>query len=206
MDLQEITNDSPCTIKLLESAQNTTNCKQIEVKMSQPIFMQFETANLWVFILPKEIILKLKCHNQEESRKLFGSFLLKIPNSCEITTNKKKIVTNQKNVSRTSQPVLFPDINTEINLLPTLNLSVQLQRVNLDELHEIQNEIQNNQPHLFFEEISKVPSLWTIIIYASIILCLAVYCYKKYFPRSKISKQPTQAKEELDLKDVQLPR
>lgn len=116
MDLQEINENSPCTVKLLDASKATSTCQQIETKVTQPIIKQLETADQWIFILPKEEVVKLKCRHQEESQKLFGTYLMQIPNNCIVTVNHQPIINNQEEVSSCSLPILFPDIDSKVDM------------------------------------------------------------------------------------------
>lgn len=205
MDLKEISDSSPCTVKLLQNAKDTSTCHQIEMKITRSTIKQLDVSDQWVLILPKEEVVKFKCNSQEESQRLVGTYLLKVPHNCKVMSSQESIINNRVSVSNFSEPILFPDIDNEIRLLPTLNLSMRLQDIKLDGLHELQNLIEENQPPKSFISTSGSPSIWTITLYAAIIIAAAWYAYKKkcfFKPKGDIPEKP----REIELKDVQLPR
>lgn len=204
-DLQEISDNSPCTVKLLESKKNVDTCMQIETKISKPIIRQFDKTNQWALILPKKEIVRLQCRNQDERRHLLGTYLIQIPDSCNIVVNQETIIYNQKPISTQSQPILFPDFDSDVSLLPTLNLSVHLDQVKLDELYKLKNEIQENEPQLFFDYVHTTPSIWTICTYIICVFAISFYCFRKRLLLSQ-RKGPAKQTETIELQDVQLPR
>lgn len=202
---KKIQPDSPCVVKLLDSTNDTSTCQQTEVQITHPIINQLDNPNQWIIILPLEETIKLNCLNQQESRKAFGTYLLEIPLGCQVTTKEESIINNQKLIKTSYQPILFPDFNRVPTMLPTLNLSIQLQEVKLDGLHELKNQIMENQPHTVFRNISNPPSIWTVIIYLLLIGCCIVLIYKKVFSR-RCPPKNHEKEDGQEMEQIQLPR
>ncbi|ERL95309.1 hypothetical protein D910_12575 [Dendroctonus ponderosae] len=120
-------------------------------------------------------MLNLICRNQQEHKSLSGTYLVTIPTGC-LLKSKDISITNSQTVTESNrqQPIIFLDFEEKqpIELLPTLNLSFHLQDVKLDGLHKLRNKIENNHPNLFFNQITKTPSLWTIFVYVVLFVLL----------------------------------
>lgn len=182
-NLKEIQEYSPCTVNLLSSAKNTSACEQIETYISQPIINQLANSNKWLVILPKEEVAELSCFNQIENLKLYGTYILEIPNSCQVTIKDRVIINDNKTIVTAIKPILFPDFKEKPTLMPLLNLSFKLEDLKLDNLQELKYQIISNEPHLTFNQISRIPSFWTILIYVLLIICCIYLLVKKFCPK-----------------------
>lgn len=198
--LNEIQEDSPCEVKLIHSDKDTSSCKQTEVKMTQSIIDRLDKTDQWILILPVKEAVKLKCFGQSEARNIIGTYLCQIPIGCQITTNLKTIINDQKPINTHNEPILFPDLATTDPVLPVLNLSQHIHDLKLDSLHRLRNEVIQNQPQLVFSQIRKMPSLFTILLYILITICCLFVAYKKMKSRNQ-RKCPKEEKIE-----IQLPR
>lgn len=201
---EEIQKNSPCEIKLLHSDKDTSSCKQTEIKITQTIVNRLDKTNQWILILPIKEAIEIRCFSQTEVRNIVGTFLCEVPIGCQIITNSKAIINNEKPSESNNQPILFPDFSDTPTLLPVLNLSLHLQDLKLDNLHKLKNEIVQNQPHLVFTAMTKSPSLWTIMIYVFIIICCLFIAYKKVMP--KVIKRRQKRSPEEEMIEIQLPR
>ena len=146
-DLKEIGIKSPCEVQLLQSTISTSTCQQIDVTISEPVINQLDLSDKWLLTLPIEKVLEMKCHSQEERRKLNGTFLVTIPIECQIKIDGLLIANNQRIIDSKMQPMIFPDIEATPIQLPLLNLSFHLQEIKLDELYKLKNKIEANEPH-----------------------------------------------------------
>lgn len=211
MDLAEITTESPCAVQLLEASNRLQSCQQIKVQISKLISNQLDLSSKWIIIIPREEIIKLECFSQEEHIKLFGTYIAEIPKNCKLvsTNNQEMIVNNLHTEPTENQPILFPDLNQEPKLLPTLNLSVHLEDLKLDELQRIRSHILENQLDLTpFSEIKPFPSIWTIIIYLIIITVIGYLLYRKLVQRrcpTKKNRPSTNQDDQIEDFNVQLP-
>lgn len=203
-NLNEIEENSPCEVKLLNSDKDTSSCKQTEVKITQPIINRLDKTNQWILVLPAKEAIKFKCFGQTEVQNARGTYLCHIPIGCQIITNSESIINDQKLIKANNQPILFPDFADTPTLLPVLNLSLHLHDLKLDGLHRLKNEVIQNQPHLVFSEISKTPSLWTVLLYILIAIFCLFLAYKKMMPKVIRRIQRKCPKEEMI--EIQLPR
>lgn len=210
MDLTEISAENPCAIQLLESSIQVQSCQQIEVKISKPIINQLDLSNKWIVIIPNEETVKLECSNQEEHLKLFGTYFAEIPTNCKLVnpSNQEVIINNVHIGQIKNQPILFPDLNDQEEMLPTLNLSVHLDDLKLDDLQKIKNQIRNNQPNFTpFPEFVETPNIWTILIYILMVILVSYYVYKKLIgPRRGPRRGQRSAQEASPEDPIQEPR
>lgn len=203
-DLKEIQKNSPCEVRLLASAKDTSTCEQVEIQISQPIINQLASSSKWLLVLPSKEIVKLKCVSQEEEIKLLGTYILDIPNGCQVSINEIFVIAEHKPVNNSIQPILFPDLGETPKMLPLLNLSFHLDDLKLDSLQEIRNEIIAVRPNTTSFEIAKVPSLWTVLIYGLLTIGCTYLIYKKWYQTCRISR--TVQEETRSHQPVQLPQ
>ncbi|XP_066157767.1 uncharacterized protein [Euwallacea fornicatus] len=182
--LEEINADSPCEVGLLSPPEPSTHCPQINVTITRVITNQLDSSNKWILIFPTDKTIKLKCGRQEEYRKIAGSFLATIPEGCQIEGN-QVMVSNENSLTSADEPIMFPNLDDQSPNSLHLNLTLQLQEVKLDELHELKHEIQGNQPQLEYTKISTFPSLGTIIIYVLIFISIGYIVLKKLKGRQR---------------------
>lgn len=205
LNIQEIKESSPCEIQLL-NLKNTSTCRQIQVQITKPIIKQLEESTQWFGIFPQKETITLSCHRQEEVQKLVGTYLINIPNGCQITTSEEKIINNEQIITQ-NQPIIFPELD-QSSQTSTQNSVIRLENVNLDELQDIKRRIIENQPQILFEDtgISHTPSTWTIIIYILLTVIAGYFCYKKLVTKFHRMRSKKHQPEEITLPNVQLPR
>lgn len=187
MDIQEKDAKSPCAVQLLETKGHSRTCQQIEIKISKPVFNQLTSSSEWIMVIPQEEIIGMKCTRQEEHVKLLGTYLVHIPTGCQISSSQQSITNYQQIVESKNELILFPDFEEQTSFLPTLNLTVQLNDVKLDDLHQLRDEIREIHPDAIFSEIYSSPNLWTMLLYGFLIF-LVVYLICKKLQRWKTRK------------------
>ncbi|XP_074026075.1 uncharacterized protein [Leptinotarsa decemlineata] len=202
VELLEIGAKNPCEIQLM-NIEDHAICQKMRLEINQPIFKRLEESNQWIGLLPTEETVRLKCHQQEEAIKVKGSYLVDIPNTCQISTNQEVII-NYQQIDTQSQPILFPDSDIQEISREKFNLSLHLNNVNLDELHEIRTGFIENRPALQENSISYTPSAWTIIVYGILAVLLAYAIYKKIRDINPPSRRSPQ--ESIELQNIQLPQ
>lgn len=195
LDIQEIKEDSACEIQLLNAKlSSSTTCQYTNIKISKPIIKQLEKSNQWIGLFPQHVICKLKCYQQEEITNLIGTYLFEIPAGCSLETPDQSIKNVQHSLNL-KQPILFPDLNQEINITHLPNITIHLEETKLDELQEIKTQIIQNQPDLYFGQVSHVPSSWTITIYALLVVIIGYQLVRKirdkYFKREEAKIEET---------------
>nr|XP_023019463.1 uncharacterized protein LOC111508257 [Leptinotarsa decemlineata] len=206
LHLQEVGKSNPAYKIQMLSVHNITSCNRVRIELTKPIFNRLEDSNQWIVLLPSMETLKFICEEQEEILKLTGTYLIEIPVGCQIICQ-KEIIANDRISTVPKQPILLPDLSLEVESIPNLNSSLQLEDIKLDELHEIKTQIINNQPDVSFGRISHTPSLWTIAIYLVLFTVLLYICYRKLILPWYIHRRPSQgSRGDIELSDVQLPR
>jgi len=203
LDIQEIREDSPCEAQIFNTdTRHKKNCQQTEVEITKTKFEQVDKSSKWIGIFPKPQVINFKCHQQNESPKLRGSYLLDIPVGCQISTE-EEIISNEEQITRENSLILLPEFTFDLTTKPSTSLSIKLQDIKLDELHQIKNEILQNQYQLSNEKTSN-PSIWTISLYIFAIIIVFVYlCFKlKHF--ISCWKTPTRPSQQ-GYDDVNLP-
>lgn len=198
LDLQENNIKSPCEIQIL-SMKNTSTCEQVSLEIKKPTFRRLDESNQWIGILPAEEKIKFQCQQQEEVKKLVGTFMFEIPLGCQLSTHQESII-NTKSIS-THQPLLLPNLEASSSPTSGSNLSIHLEEIELDELQDIRTQVIRNQPQISYGRISHVPSAWTIIIYGIILVVILYVGYN----RTPKCKKPRIDAPELQLSGVQIP-
>ncbi|XP_050296181.1 uncharacterized protein LOC126736032 [Anthonomus grandis grandis] len=200
-NLQDVQESSPCEVQLLSYVKSTSICSQIQVVLNHIIINQLASSNNWLFVLPKEALVLLKCQAQEEEVQLIGSYMVNIPNNCLAKVNELIITNDDKPTNFSPQPLLFPDLNKINEPLPLLNLSFTSTDVKLDELQELQSQIVAIDPSLEFPRVPAVPSFWTILIYIMLVTGISYLCYAKLRKRYCAQKEC----QEDNQQSIQLP-
>lgn len=190
-ELGEINEDSPCAVKLLSTDKDVTNCRQVKIKFTRPIATRMDNTDQWILAIPSKKAIVIKCLGQDETRNLIGTYLCRIPRGCQITVDSHIIINEKLLVKQNNQPILFPDFekSESSELLPTLNLSLHLQEINLDELHKLEGGVSEQQPQTIFGSLNRSPSIWTLLVYIIIAAICVHFTYKKMVPKFKKKDQ-----------------
>jgi len=208
MELQTLDVNSSCEVQLLEAkSHHLSTCRQVQLELNQPIVNPLDYSSQWLIVLPHMESLQLTCFNQEDHLKLIGTYVAKIPMECQITFGGKTI-NNLHSTNSQNQIVLFPDIAGDIKLMPKLNLSVHLDDIRLDDLYKLKRGIIDNEPRFVIPDNIKVPSIWTVFIYVSLIIALVYFILKKINLRRKHNPRrqgESIPRESLQDQDIQLP-
>lgn len=207
-DLREIHDEAPCEVKLLISNRIIPTCKQVEAKVTEVMLNQLGDTNKWILVCPKEETMRMCCQEgQNEAKTIKGTFLCEIPKGCRISIG-DKFVNNKLNIVKSDmQPILFPDLNKDYKIKHSLNLSLHLPELKLDDFHKLKGEILQDSvsPNLMTDEISISPSVWTLLVYVILIgLCLGVIWKRILQPKIR-KRKPIEANEALQ-EPIQFPR
>ncbi|XP_074034581.1 uncharacterized protein [Leptinotarsa decemlineata] len=202
-NIRELTEDNPCEIQLL-NVQNTSTCKQTVIHLSRPAIRQLDNSNKWVVLLPAQQTTKLKCQNQNEIENLLpGSYLFDIPIGCQLSCG-NQIITNDHQVTN-SEPIILPDLE-EGKPEPPKSIGIQLDDLNLDELHSIKTAIMENEPIISFKDVAHIPSFWTMFIYLVLVSICLYLVHKKIGFRGCKTNGPSEPSQDIEMSRVQLPR
>nr|CAH7719716.1 unnamed protein product [Callosobruchus chinensis]CAH7753509.1 unnamed protein product [Callosobruchus chinensis] len=195
--------DDPCEIQLFH-ATNVTKCSRTVITVTQPICERIEQTKQWIFVHPKEDVIKAECFDQKQIIKLIGTYLVNIPISCHIETN-GNIIKNDLDPVVINQPLLFPDLNQDHPSLPETTFNLNLDLIKLDELSDIKTRISQNVPILLpTSTVTWTPSIWTIIIYSSLVAGSCYFLYR-WFQTKRSSQAPAQKPHEYEAQPIQLP-
>nr|CAI5836624.1 unnamed protein product [Callosobruchus analis] len=190
-------------IKKLSSCPTT--CQEVDAVITEPMMKRLHDSRQWILLIPTETTITLRCEKGQEMTRVLGSYLVEIPTGCTLQLNEDWI-TNQEPVSIGNQPILFPNINVNISLSNPKNFTLQLDQVELDEIHKIRRRIIDNRVDVHSVKVSHIPSFWTIILYGVLLMIVCCFVYKKITPRCFKPKPRSIPKEEIDLSNVHLPR
>ncbi|XP_066139045.1 uncharacterized protein [Euwallacea fornicatus] len=202
--LTETHDNAPCEVKLLNANKTPNTCDQVQIEIEETIVDQLESTNKWILVLPQREVVRMSCPGrQNEARNLEGTFLCQLPWECQLTVSGKTVRNIHEIIKTQSQPVLFPDISLNHVTQRKLNPSIHLPEVKLDDLHELKNEVFQEETQAT-SVVSVWPSLWTLIIYALLIGCCLAAILKK-IGLSKAKNQATHSATNLE-EGIQLPR
>nr|CAI5820040.1 unnamed protein product [Callosobruchus analis] len=204
MDLRRIEKTNPCEVQILES-RSPTSCQEVDAVITEPMMKRLHDSRQWILLIPTETTITLRCEKGQEVTRVLGSYLVEIPTGCTLQLNEDWI-TNQEPVSIGNQPILFSNINVNISLSNPKNFTLQLDQVELDEIHKIRRRIIDNRVDIHSVKVSHIPSFWTIILYGVLLMIVCCFVFKKITPRCFKPKLRSIPKEEIDLSNVHLPR
>nr|CAI5842191.1 unnamed protein product [Callosobruchus analis] len=208
---EAINSQSTLSVELIDNFNKTiksrspTTCQEVDAVITEPMTKRLHDSRQWILLTPTETTITLRCEKGQEVTRVLGSYLVEIPTGCTLQLNEDSI-TNQEPVSIGNQPVLFPNINVNISLSNPKNFTLQLDQVELDEIHKIRRRIIVNRVDVHSVKVSHIPSFWTIILYGVLLMIVCCFVYKKITPRYFKPKPRSIPKEEIDLSNVHLPR
>lgn len=142
--LTEFKKDYPWEFQLT-NLKNVFTCEQVKIKIMKPTLKTdwlLDDSEEWIIILPSGEKLKLNYQLQAEVRELMGTFSFRIPTGCQISTF-YETVTNTKTVSF-GHPMLLPELEMIINSSSAANLTLQLDKIELETLQHLRTQIVNN--------------------------------------------------------------
>ncbi|CAH1990336.1 unnamed protein product [Acanthoscelides obtectus] len=162
----------------------------------------------WILLIPNETTITLSCQEDQEAVKVLESHLAEILVGCTLELN-QVLIANQEPLSIGSQPIIFPNIDTNTSIATKPNdVSLHLDQIEFDEVYKIKRRLIENRVDIHSHKVSHIPSSWTILMYGVLLLLLCCFVYKKIIPIifTKPKKPQKTPIEEVDLSKVQLPR
>lgn len=203
-DLKEIHEESPCAVCLLSQIKESTACQPIDIQLNDPVINQLSNSDKWLLISPKKQLIKLQCPTQMETLNLIGTYIAEIPKGCQIMMNDRTIFNDQKAVNASIQPIFFPDNNELPSFIPSMEIDFKLDDIKLDGLQDLQGQIRSSKPAQIVPiDISKNPSIWTILMYVFAVAGIAYYGYKKF--GQALCKKKQEIEVTLEHQPIQLP-
>lgn len=189
----EISSSSPCEVQLLRYTNQYEKCEFHNVQISREK-IQKVSEDKWIAIFPNETIINTKCGKNRETSSLQGSYILHIPEGCQLRIKRKILKTYQDSL-KPIEHVNLPNIQVQDLQITHRNekfAPLQLETVKLDELYPLIHQIKHTRKELEEIELPKVHTaigVWTILLYTLLLSVLILYvCMKckikirKYVP------------------------
>lgn len=172
-----------CEIQLLQFHSNITTCEQHLYKLHQEKIQKIEN-NQWIFISPQKLVIKYRCNSNEITTQVQGTYLLHIPNTCEVTINQRKLKPQHSNRIST-QVVPIPNYQPQFEKKQEDKAldshPINLEPVHLDNMQQIQDQLARLKETASDDDITihKNISVWTVLLYI-IISCIILSIIIKY--------------------------
>lgn len=191
----QISPSSPCEVQLARFTRKYEKCERNQVNL-QKTKIQKVSHNQWIVISPNESVVQYQCKDNANTAAIKGSYLVKIPQSCQLKINKYMLSSHQSDIKMVYH-IEVPEIPIDnINSEEQLDLSpIQLESVNLDEMKNIKTQLKHQRrivEEIQLPNIHTSTSVWTIILYiisAMLILCFSIWRVKLYWDGKLASKE-----------------
>lgn len=185
-EIIEPTEKQICELQLLEHRRPYENCIRHQIKTSWKI--QKIEENLWLYFEPEISTGILKCKTFENRQDFKGSYLLRIPNNCTLqihgnllTNQEMELATEEFHFNEISLPK-FEDFKTK----PIINIS--LEDIHLDNIQELRRQL-TTPPTFEFPLLHQSISIWTILLYLSLIIIFLCLIFRKFHHRIQRPKK-----------------
>lgn len=188
---------NPCEIGIIDKG-NTSTCKPVLLHPRSLLIERLENTNQWIFVIQHLQNVRFTCQEQDEVKVLKGTYLIEIPIGCQVISGTKK-VTNRDFVKSTSQPVLFPRIDSHFgeNFQKT---PVEIENIGLEDLSDLKLKFEASVPQVN-DIIDYNPSVLSLVITGLLVLGLLMFVFQRLRTKPTRGQQP----EGFELSDVQLP-
>lgn len=186
--LHQLTNseNDPCEVNLINFSNKYANCKSINTLISKTKIQKLSN-NKWIVITVNETTATRKCKNNKDNLSLHGTYVITVPNSCELSLGANTLGTSQ-NSNPQLKHIELPNIQLRDRLdneNSSIVVPIPLDDIQLNDLKEIEllikdsgDQLKNIEPSVFhFNNIS----LYTVMLYVIIILII-LYYFKDLFP------------------------
>lgn len=178
----EISNSSPCEVQLLRYTNHYETCEINKVQLSREKIQKI-SEDQWIAVFPNETVINKKCGKNRETSALQGSYVIRIPEGCQIRIRRKILKTYQDSLNPVEH-VKIPSIQVpdlQIKREQEKFVPLQLETINLDELSPLIHQIQHTRKELGEIEIPQfhtATSVWTIILYVILFIFVVIMCIK----------------------------
>lgn len=199
--------EMPCEVQLIQFTQNYSNCNPKLIKMKNKKIQKI-SANQWIIISPNETTITKIC-NIEEKEVIQGSYILKIPSTCQIRIDNTILQIHEDSKIQT-KIVNIPQLNFKIESTekknPTKIDPIELESINLDDMNSIRNNMNNGLINLQEEKpiISSHLSYWTIFIYLSILAAAMFLLWKKCLRRKNNINIPIPEERNIPIEELRI--
>lgn len=203
--MKENYENSSCEMQILLTTRSTV-CQQSVVKISRSVVQQLDITNQFIGVFVNTSVINLKCNVQDETVKLYGTYLINIPKNCILTFNNESIVNKQKTINVNNYPVLLFESNNVINNNHVMdNLTINLEDIKFDEINKISKQINKDILYLEKVEYFKSISIWSVISYLFILIIIIFLLYKNlYLKKFKNKQQIKNSNNEIEMNEIQL--
>lgn len=188
LKLERVEETQDCVIQILRHI-SANNCSTASVILPRTKIEQIK-ENSWIIITQEEETLRTKCINNEKFQRIKGSYRITTIGDCYLEIDGKILQTHIKelNVKET-----IPLPRFKINLTKSEYAPIQLEHINLDELHTLsrlhidpENKGKQYLPH-------RKPS-WTSIVTLIIIISYIIFLINRRYNIIKCKRTNTMTK------------
>lgn len=201
---------NPCEVELLMFPDKQNHCNQIPSSLKTTKIQKLQ-ENYWMLVAVNKTTVTTFCGTNDEKKSIFGTYLVFLPNNCEVRIN-EHILRNSGKSEIKLKMVNLPNIEIP-NTAQTLNnkvpsIPLKLDNLNLNDLKEIETTLEHTKvqldsieyPMFHFNNIS----LYTILIYLMIFVDLIYFIFVKYKMCLSKRKEYPQLRVGDPMKDIEL--
>lgn len=176
----EISRDKICETEILINGYST-NCEVVEIKIKNNYVQFLDSINQHILIFPLGDQIKIVTQTDVQILNLKGTYLLKPGNSIVTYKNNTLISANTKTYG---QPLLITDLNLKFSLDEKPNVTIELKNLNYLSNNPVLpvNKYEPEASIKFY-----VPSLWTILLYVSLISFIIFIVINYYKQKRKLT-------------------
>lgn len=183
------TANTTCEANIINGT-STKGCLYTQITTNQNHLELIQHTNQYLGWFTTDSNMEVRCPEEKRILRPLGIFLMKTSGNCDISFNGKIL---KKNILTVNTPTMVDfQMPQETEVVPKTNLSIELKTLNFKEIPEYQIKplIQSDFDikHIY------TPSIWTIIIYISIILTITTIIVKR-LKRETRPKEPPVPKQ-----------
>lgn len=182
LDLIDIGTNQPCEVQLLLAKRPYSNCRVNLIKLTSQKIQTLEFNQLLV-INPSDKQISFDCKDLSETRMLtLGTYIVTNPKNCVTKFSNQKFTYMQTDITNQANNYI-PELDFNLNISHHYQIkNISLLQTNLDDLNSIKYQMEQNKQdvNLISDTTSHwyKPSLWTIILYITLI-CFSIYIVQK---------------------------
>lgn len=187
---QLITNHHATCEEALLTLGNTSSCKYTKLQIPKNHLEMIIEINQYLAVFPKTDEIKLICQKETQTKLLKGIYLINQKN-CKLFYHGEEILYQTKSYGK---PAIIENFELKLKEQQISNFTIKMKTLN----HE---GVSWNPvvPVMHITEDNKkfyIPSLWTTLLYCSILIILILYCLKLF--RTKIARNAAEIQQSDD--------
>lgn len=187
--------NTTCEAKILQE-NKPSNCLYTEIHTKQDHIEPIPFTDKYLGWFNQKQALTLDCPKEKRTINPHGILLIDPEETCKIIFNEQELMPLEK--SHGTPMLIEFDVSREQDPIKITNMSIQLETLNLGQLRS--NPI--TPIHMTEDNDLYTPSIWTILLYTTIIIGCGYFSIKWYIRKFKKKEQPN---ENLEMKPTQLP-